>query len=110
MPVVPKVIKFNGQDIQEQTLDQFIAHLGDDHCVKLQVAELRETIASLQVENQRLLTEKAGLTEQMGELQNRLAKSQLQEKVQRSAIHKQYKTKQAALSAEINPPLPPGGL
>jgi chorismate mutase len=110
MAIAPKTIQINGQDVREQTLDEFIAALPTDHCVKLQVAELRREVEGLALEMKQILSERAALTEQIGELENLLAKAKLQVKIQTHAIRKRHNEKQAVLAAEINPPRPPEGL
>lgn len=83
MPIQPKVIHINGIDAREQTIDELLeaAKLPDDHYAKLQLQELRDSVAALQKENTQLLAEKAGLTEQLGELSNRLKKAEFQAKM-----------------------------
>lgn len=88
MPVTPKITHINGIDVREQTLDEFISNLPEDHCVKLQLAELRDSLTALNRDNTQLLAEKAGLTEQIGELTNRLKKADIQVKIAAAARKK----------------------
>lgn len=89
----PRVTKINGQDVREQTLDEFLSPLDPEHCARVEVAELKQSIKDLLVQIEKLEHEKIKVMRELESAQTTIHKLQVQDKIKLATIRKHQKEK-----------------
>lgn len=73
--ISPRFSEINGQKVREQTLDEYLSSLDQEHCARQQLGELRDTIASQMATAQAFEEQKLDLMRKVDTLNTKLTKA-----------------------------------